>query len=360
MTSNANNKEHSGIRVGVHHWQGSFRSHKMRRLMDAVEAFVGEHFFELIDWQELGGLNGYQCSFRWEEFIVFCFDRDREFNERIHNGKASVIFRGSFFDRLPLQALPVFAEVVKNATCTRWDVYLQDLERRAEIFEIFGQFKKGQCRGFRSHHYHDSGANGLRNGESLELGRRGKSGSGKFMRIYDKDLESKYEDRGIRFEVEWSGERAVTAWDLLVKANFEPEAMGGQVIAAAQWVEKTDDHHRDRWQYVPWYQSLIDGLPLVFVKVEKKGTNIEKKVGWVQKSVAGSLAYIQAFMHYIDGTDEGFEGFVGMCALTGRKSITKALALQLQRDVKEYAERRELSIAEPTVKEIRSFLKGAA
>lgn len=67
-------------------------------------------------------------------------------------------------------------------------------------------WKAGGLSGFRTHHWHSSSRYGEQSGDTINLSGRGKSGGGKFLRVYDKGFQSAGKIEATRVELELSGE----------------------------------------------------------------------------------------------------------------------------------------------------------
>lgn len=340
--------------VGCHWWTGSFAKENLKIVVSMVERFCTTVLWKNITWDEKPGLNGYQKSLRYSDEIFLNFDVDAEFFERVHNNRCSITFTGKFFDSMPFDRLPDFADMVDMFSCSRFDVYFQDVSRKVSVFDIYTAYKRGCVRGFKAYRYIESGSGGESKGETFEMGHRGSQGSGKFLRIYDKELESGGEIQGIRWEMEWSDKRARSAWDLWKNAGFSASFCAGLVFSAVDFIEPSNDHHRRRWRRLGWYQELIDGMDEAHVPVERVKTDIERKDRWMTISVSGTLAYMRAFL-YFTGRQDAFETQMNTYLRTGREKLKKKHYEQLQRDIEKYMPEDD-PFGPPDIYQIKEFL----
>ena len=321
----------------------------------SVESFCRDALWMNVVWEEKPGLNGYQKSMRYKDEIIICYDIDSEYSKKIHNDKSSIIFKGDFFDQMQFDRLAEFSEVVSCCTVTRFDQYYQDELRIVEISEVLNQFKKGNCKGFKARRYIESESSKGKTGETLELGRRGKEGSGKFLRIYDKEAESEGKTKGIRWEVEWSGKRAESAWHIWTKAEFAAPTCAGMIFTTVDFIEPTHDSNRGRWKRLEWYQRLLESIEAVIVPVVVKKTNIEKKDKWLSDSVSGTIAYVRTF-HHFTGRADSFASQMDTYIKTGREKISRSILLQLQKDIEKYMPEND-PFGPPDLEQIRDFLR---
>ena len=355
-----------GNYVGFHWFSFSFPTQHSSLVMTDLYQWVESIPFLHVEksYERMrNGLNGYQFSESLcDGMLVYSSDHDQDHHEEVHNNKSNFFIRGEFFDLLGYDmSAKLFQFIGDNfgsfMTVKRMDDYYQDVNRIIEMWDLLCLWKNGQARGFCTRRYIESETRLGDEAATLELGRRGQNGSGKFMRIYDKDLESDGEIKGIRWECEWTGDKADAKFWILYRNGFSKKTVAGMIFAASDWIERTDQKHRKRWKRLDWYEAMIDGMERVKVSVKIDPTNIDKKKSWLEHSVSGTLAYVRAFIRFTQGTDDGFDYELSELLEKGSKKMNKRLVAQLKLDIENY---RDKDVPLPSDDEIEAFLEVAA
>jgi len=98
--------------------------------------------------------------------------------------------------------------------------------------------------------------------ETLYLGRRGASGSGCYFRIYDKNIESKGETNAIRYEAEYSGDKAEQVLGFILDSDVtRTESYGdtitGLVFGCLDYRNKEGKKELDRCTRVPEWETFL-------------------------------------------------------------------------------------------------------
>jgi hypothetical protein len=137
-------------------------------------------------------------------------------------------------------------------------------------------------------------ATGELEGDMATFGRRGKDGKGRYVRVYDKGLESQGEIDAIRVEVELSGDTA-KQWFLILAAcddqNELERKIGQIVVGSILFADKSGSHgHADRFRVLPWWKRIAELVGSASVKVERVRPTLEKSVAWVKRSMPVTLA----------------------------------------------------------------------
>ena len=107
--------------------------------------------------------------------------------------------------------------------CSRLDIALDDHLKRVLPDDIEREFEAGHVVGYRLGTPHrpkrrEKGVT-ITVGASFDLGRRGSDGSGKFLQVYDKTLESDGEIDAVRWELRLAKEAAETAFECLASSR---------------------------------------------------------------------------------------------------------------------------------------------
>lgn len=131
------------------------------------------------------------------------------------------------------------------------------------------------------------------------FGRRGNDGSGVFVRVYDKLLESKGTIDCIRWENEYSGEKAHRVGADLAALVHAPEdaeryigaKLGGEIDFRVRLNDAGDvETHVDRRERLGWWAAFVAKLGEARTVVKRDKSTLQQTARWVAKSVVGGLA----------------------------------------------------------------------
>jgi len=217
---------------------------------------------------------------------------------------------GRSLDSLARDDLRLFYRGLRrfSAVCTRLDVFADDYQRLMTPQRLKRIIRRGDYTGFRQFHFKETG-NRLKNGVvfnhlEVDFGRRGGNGSGKYLRVYDKSLDSKDERNCIRWEVEFHGERANKAFDELSQATSTgafAKFCGSLVAGSITFVHRTGDNNLSRLVVYKFWERFRKVLGSLVVRIEKKVSDIAGMYRWVRKQVAPTLATLRAtFLDEVD------------------------------------------------------------
>lgn len=150
--------------------------------------------------------------------------------------------------------------------CTRLDLALDDYSRELIVLDkVLAAASVGNVVGFRRWQHFRPVRNmvtGELEGETHSFGRRGRDGSGRFVRIYDKGLESNGEQDCIRLEVELSGDIAREFFAELVGAGSVEKfysTVARIAVGSIDFKDRAGAHgHKDRMVRLDWWQRVID------------------------------------------------------------------------------------------------------
>jgi hypothetical protein len=281
-----------------------------------------------IDWiqgtvscEKLPAFYDYLCEITGTEPEVFehgllCFQRHAVFhpfgiklawdvdekNLQFHNYRAILQLCGEACGCFPAESLYQFCWdlCTKFAfSCTRCDLAFDDFQRIKTPEEVYRECCQGEDKkyaGLRRHRFIcEERSNGEKTGETLYFGTRGKDGSGKFVRCYDKKLESQGAIDSIRWEVEFSKERAnAIFFKIALSLTFEEFVthialfLGG----AMDFIDRKGAH-LDRSQRLEFWQKIIDILGSASIRNPQPVKTVEKAKAWVERSVAPSLEMLR-------------------------------------------------------------------
>jgi len=203
-----------------------------------------------------------------------------------------------------------------SPSCTRIDVFFDDYNRMNTPTGIHEIIKNRDYSGFRKGQLKQRFDGGRMIHDEVDFGTRGDNGSGKYLRVYDKALESDGEKNCIRWEVEFSKERAHKVFDKLSQAaSIEAFAtMCGSLVAGSiEFVHRNGDKNIGRLEVYDFWKKIKDLLGTVVIRVSIKTTDIGGMYKWVYRQVSPTLACLRGtffdesdFLEWLfDVLDEG-------------------------------------------------------
>ena len=222
--------------VGVDWIQGSVPSHNRTAVRDYLCKIFDIKNIECRD----SGLYRYDRS----EIIIpgkveLFFDSTLKRAKAIHRCRSTIKISGSALGLLTADESKDLLSFLREQwfICTRIDVFYDDISRLITPSKIKEIADNGDFTGFRKcKHTSEKRVNGDMLSDILSFGTRGQNGSGKFLRIYDKTLESDGEIDAIRYEVEFSQDRAKAVFlalsSPLLDLNGFAGCLGGYVGGA--------------------------------------------------------------------------------------------------------------------------------
>lgn len=207
-------------------------------------------------WYRAGGL-------RWEDGAALCWNE---------NGDCWLSLNGRSLSRLGDSEVHqrILGDLAKlGVKCTRLDLKADLPPDLLDLGNVGAAAAAGQVVGFRRYK-HEAPVRDMRSGE-LEgnahyFGRRGGDGGGKYVRFYDKTLESHGLIEANRLEAELSLERAQIVFEDLATCDGIEEfkriisrRLAG-IIDFREVNENEDDRHLERRPRLSWWQRIIDAL----------------------------------------------------------------------------------------------------
>lgn len=161
-------------------------------------------------------------------------------------------------------------------------------------------------------------------GTTLYIGSRS---SNSFGRVYDKRAQQIAVERidpadlppsWVRFELEIKSKKAQAVAEAAMKANFSSSYFAGVLRGLIEFKEgKRDDHKKANMRIARWWSKFLNDSEAVAVRVPLPVASIEKKIDWLSKSVATTLALVQH--HY-----EGDKQFIDDLLANGDRRLTPA------------------------------------
>ncbi len=290
-----------GNLTGVHWLRISFDF----KQLDSVKAMVCS-FFGVCEMC-YNGILSYSARFIWASGVSLCFDEDPELRQKAHRGRITLDVPGSCCDELTAPDLLLLKQYCQElrGKCTRIDVFFDDYNRLVNLDELRDTVEKNDFSGFRivgqnSTRDRTKKKNGGMTYDAVTFGRRGSKGSGKYLRVYDKNLESKGEENCIRWEVEFTQHYAEEVFKILAGAdgNLDVYAIccGSLVAGCIKFVHRNGDKNITRLELYDWWESIEKCLGVLHIRIAKKKNSLTGMIEWTERQVSPTLSVIaQAF-----------------------------------------------------------------
>ncbi|QQE12316.1 replication initiation factor domain-containing protein [Planctomycetota bacterium] len=288
--------------VGIHWVQGTIPHDREKEVLEYLSML-----FERKPIKHDYGRFRYNMCYEFEPFGVFLYcDDTKERNKQIHNGRITLVLPGSCLDQFTADGLHKLCKdlILKFwFLATRIDVFWDDYRRIIEPNQVIDDADKGNISGFRK--WQGYGERSFRDGELVRhgdtacFGRRGSDGSGKYLRVYDKYLESDGEMDCVHWEVEFSQERGKKVMLNLAMAE-DVERMSGMIGAVIGGVvDFVDREAKRREKNIPrlnqleWWARIIDILGVCKLRNPTPEKSVEKSAIWVERSVSVTLGMLR-------------------------------------------------------------------
>jgi DNA relaxase NicK len=180
-------------------------------------------------------------------------------------------------------------------------VYVDDFLRVVSPSDVYVECERGNLSGFRLFRADSPRkmtiGQSVKVGDAVVLGRRGKQGAGKYLRVYDKNLETLGQRDCVRWEVEFSDKRARAVMHRLTMAEGVEEfgALCGSLVGGSvEFYDRagSQERHLERLQRVEWWQRLLDRIGWLRVRAARRFSSVGRVAAWVTSQVAASLAML--------------------------------------------------------------------
>lgn len=283
--------------LGVDWLAGSFPAEHV----DAVSLLMVNLFgtAEALDY----GFYGYDQSFVFHPFEArILFDSPDNRSAVFHGGRAVLQLPAAALMALSSHTIrDLIADLVLDYSfkCTRIDICFDDFERIITPRELKPICDAENFAGFNVYeHKAPRRRGGIYEGDSLCFGRRGQNGSGKYLRFYDKELESDGEVCSVRWEVEFSKDKALNVCCGLAFSTTYDEwcsRLGALIGGAIDFVDRSSgEKNLSRLPRLDFWARIIDSLGSFRIRGEKPVKTVEGVDAWVKRSVASSLKMLRS------------------------------------------------------------------
>lgn len=262
---------------------GTFDRNVVADLIALVEEFFPERNIKMDAKPSMG----YHMARQFQDGVLVSMTADY--------GRCHVAFSGNALSILePVSQFQLMRRLDNlGMKATRIDIALDDYDRELSLEWHSEQISlRGTLCYFRTAKLIRSLTNNQ--DETLYLGRRGSSGSGVFMRIYDKYIESEGEVNAIRYECEFSGDKVGNVFNMLLGINPEDsvtqeQTLSGLVLGSIDYREKDGKKSLDRCRRVSEWEAFLAGNITLRVKPRPRKPNDGFNVEHFTKQWARSL-----------------------------------------------------------------------
>lgn len=220
---------------------------------------------------------------------------NRAYDDSSPDNHCLVNISGSALARISVTELYSFfrALLCLEFSATRLDLKIDDFTKTVTPLLAFDAAENGNTKGFRVYRYivdHQGS-------RTFYAGRRGSDGGGKFLRIYDKFIESGGSVDSVRVEVELSSIKALEAFESLSICHFSqwPNFIAAVVRESADFLDRDNGSRRAcRSERFSWWSFIVDSPDsFEFTPVVRKPV-IERTERWLKNQCAASMVAVCA------------------------------------------------------------------
>jgi hypothetical protein len=201
--------------------------------------------------------------------------------------------------------------------CSRVDIKLDDYSKTLTPALAYQAIEEGNYTGFQQKVYRrwlESGTLGVKS-QTLEVGRRGSSGSGKFVRIYTKWVQTMFDENPVdsnRLEIEFSEKKSSQVFEFLLSVGVDSwtDLMLNLITGAIDFidrVESTEDGKRFKapavCERLSWWQQVIGDVIKIKLSAPRKVVTIAKAFNWIRKQVAPTFAMLCDYLYKVSKDD---------------------------------------------------------
>jgi|GEM_PF-6482248 len=309
--------------LGIDWLSGSFPS----EYVDAVSLLLVRHFgtAEILDY----GFYGYDKSYVYHPFEARLFYDSSDVRAiQRHNNRAVIQLPGSALSSISSHDLrDLIADLVLNYSfrCTRIDICFDDFDRVITPRQLAAVCEADNFTGYRVwEHKAPRKRGGVWLGDSVNFGLRGQSGSGKYLRVYDKDLQSDGEINSVRWEVEFSKEKALLVCSRLAFSESYDgwcALLGSLLGGSIDFVDRADKAEKNlpRLSRLDFWERIVNALGSFRIRSERPVKTVEGVDAWVKRSVASSLKMLRS-AYGCDAFDEWLGNVLQDAVLSVRHS----------------------------------------
>jgi len=284
---------HNCNQVGIHWLRISFNQKDLQEIKSWIDRFYGESDSDGY------GLWSYDSRYIWPSGASMNYDSDVERSQRVHRGRFTFECPGKACDELTAPDLLLMIQGFEHfqGLCTRIDIFFDDYRRIVEPYDLHELIERYDYTGFRKAGYRPAWDCGRRCYDEAWFGRRGQNGSGKYLRCYDKKLESDGEKDCVRWEIEFSQKKSQKVFialsgcegDIVVFATICGALIGGCI----SFVHRNGDRNINRLDVYDFWQLITESLGKLTIRIEKIQNTLTGVIEWTERQVAPSLACVR-------------------------------------------------------------------
>lgn len=199
-------------------------------------------------------------------------------------------------------ALIDFVEHLRATTAarvTRLDIAVDHFRGTfpVDILEVYESCRSGELMRARTFRYQCKLTTaGEKQGETLDIGQRGKKGSGRSVCLYDKGLQTETEEHSgawIRWEARFSDQCADVAYDRYSRSGDLCSRMR-LAYDVVEFRQVTGDNHSERRPPCDWWAKLRDGAPpSEIIRRTRKDSSAATLLRWMSEVVTPILSYVR-------------------------------------------------------------------
>lgn len=293
--------------VGVHWIRGSVPASDFTQFKEYLMVWFGTEFTD-----QLYGLWFYDRSTRWPSGVQLNYHSTNQRNS-MTNDRIAVEIPGHALDPMTMAEVEMMCQgfsAMFDFQVSRMDLYADDLERLVTPSHLYnliyqedeqGQPIQKDFSGFRRITRRVISNDQGRCFDECCFGSRGQNGSGKYLRVYDKRLESKGQNPAVRWELELSDDKAQETFKMVVGCGGYRDILAtniGAVIGGCIDFKKrtcrVGDKNLNRLERYEFWQKLIDKLGHAKIRMDQPPKSIDRAKDYIEKQVTGTLQMIRA------------------------------------------------------------------
>ena len=227
-----------------------------------------------------------------------------------HTTRCGLQLSGKVLSKIePVDQLFLMKELASlGFNCTRIDTCIDDYTKTISPDCVKKAVDSGNQTGFSLAPYTEwrsSGCVGEEVSKTYYVGRRGRYGSGKYIRCYNKYLESKGEIDSNRFEIEFTDAYSKNAFATLIgfPTSSWAEVMIGLITGAVDFIDRSSSKVVGECVRLDWWSSIVDNVGRIRVSKPRKQKTIKKAIQWIDRQVLPTLAMVIGYHFESIGAD---------------------------------------------------------
>lgn len=177
---------------------------------------------------------------------------------------------------------------------TRVDVALDFYDKPDLIKLAHRSCQEKHLTGAKTYALQEQHSSGSTTGRTLYIGKRGKNGSGRFLRVYDKGLETQTKEEGewIRWEVVYSSDCAEQVLHDLANADDAVQPAVQHALGVVDF-RLSPGQKLARRARCKWFEQLLGAVRTIRATQSRVASTIHTKVRWFKSCVAPFLRTAQ-------------------------------------------------------------------